>query len=70
MQWGEAQGTWLGVIGTNQHSLWSSKRGQWSKPRGDEVEVNEWDLALGTDHDRFQVPPKCNLLLLQEHPLK
>jgi len=27
-------------------------RGWWSKPREDEVEVNEWDLALGMDHDK------------------
>ena len=51
MQWGEAHGTWLGVIRTDQHSLWSPKRGQWGKPRGDEVGMTKWDLALGTDHD-------------------
>jgi len=30
IQLGEAHGTWSGVIGTNQHSLWSPRRGQWS----------------------------------------
>jgi len=25
--------------------------GQWSNPREDEVEVSEWDLALGTNRD-------------------
>src|SRR5882724_12528559 len=52
MQLGEAHRTSSGVIGTDQHSLWSPRRGQWSKPRGDEVGMTKWDLALGTDCDR------------------
>src|SRR5882724_9921433 len=52
MQWGEAQGSWLGVIRTNQHSMWSPKRGQWSESKGDKVEVSDWELALGMDNDR------------------
>ena len=40
------------MIGTNQHSMWSPKRGQWSESKGDKVEVSDWELALGMDNDR------------------
>ena len=51
MKWEETHGTWLGIIRNDQHILWGPKRGQWCNPREDEVEVSEWDLALGTNHD-------------------
>src|SRR5882724_6210072 len=51
MQLGQAPGTWPGVIGTDQCRLGSPRRGQWSKPRGDEVGITKCDLALGTDCD-------------------
>src|SRR5882724_10857219 len=62
MRLGEAPGTWLGVIGTNQCRLGSPRRGRWSKPRGDEVGMTKCDLALGTDRDRILLP-KLNLCL-------
>src|SRR5882724_797622 len=54
MQLGEAPGTWLDVIRTDQCRLGSPRRGQWSKPRGDEVGMTKCDLALGTDHDSIE----------------
>ena len=51
MPLGEAPGTWLGMIRTDQCRLGSPRRGQWSKPRGDEVGMTKCDLALGMDHD-------------------
>src|SRR5882724_9232951 len=51
MRLGEAHGTWSGVIRTDQHSLWSPRRARWSRPRGDEVGMTKWDLALGKDRD-------------------
>jgi len=48
-----------GVIRTDKDSLWSHKRrqwgqwGQWSNPGGDEVEVGNWDLAMGMEHETY-----------------
>ena len=46
--------TWSGVIGTDPWSLWGPKQGWWSKPSKGKVDVCEYDLALGTDHDSSQ----------------
>ena len=46
----------MGVIGTDQHSLWHPKRSHWSKSGGDQVKVSEWDLALGMDRDMLYCP--------------
>ena len=51
MQWDEATGIGLGVIGTDQHAQGSPK-GSWrSKPKVDHVGLSGWDLALRTDCD-------------------
>ena len=39
--WERSMGTWSGVISTGQHSLWSPRRGQWSKPMGGEGKVSK-----------------------------
>ena len=61
MGWDEAHGTWLGVIGTDQHSQWSPKRSQWSKSGGYEVKVSEWHLALGMDLKMKPVAPRLGM---------
>jgi len=50
------------VIGTNLLNQGSSKRCWWSNPKGDQVRLREWDLALGWDHDSGD-KQKTNLAL-------
>jgi len=64
MQTGEPHGTWLSVIGTDQHSLWSPKKGQWSKPEEMRWRCN-WDLALGMEHDKDDIQEGKRLMIIE-----
>ena len=47
-----AHGAWLGMVRTDQCSLWSREGYDWFKTSRDKVEMIRWDLALGMDCDR------------------